>query len=259
MHVGYQSNHETHPTNPIHLLLLLLHHHHHRHHHHDYQTHRFPRRAPRRSRSDCWLKRSDCIPQGAACGCHMGVIAPVDPPTERTHLFGSLMSNTDVTVLTRTLMMSTTTGSGTMRPPKRVRICGLGGRILAFCLPWLLALYFYALTSLESNYWRFASFAFARFYRDTNSSVLPTNKYRGRKKITSLDSVIKSIASLLTYVKCDILQNVFKSVGDFYRVNREKRLSFDGALRTKIESSWRESKIRPGKGEEKPKKKGPDA
>jgi len=39
------------------------------------------------------------------------------PPAERTHLFGSLMSNTDVSV-TRTLMMSTVTGSGTMRPPK---------------------------------------------------------------------------------------------------------------------------------------------
>jgi len=39
------------------------------------------------------------------------------PFAERTHLFGSLMSNTDVTV-TRTLMMSTAAGSRTMRPPK---------------------------------------------------------------------------------------------------------------------------------------------
>lgn len=101
MHVGYQSNHGTHPTSSL------------------PPTTATPPISPTlRSRSDRWLKRSDCVPQGAACGCHMGVITLLDPPlAERTHLFGSLMSNTDVTV-TRTLMMSTAAGSRTMRPPK---------------------------------------------------------------------------------------------------------------------------------------------
>lgn len=39
------------------------------------------------------------------------------PLVERTHLFGSLMSNTDVTV-TRTLMMSTAAGIGNNATPE---------------------------------------------------------------------------------------------------------------------------------------------
>lgn len=123
MHVGYQSNHGTHPTSSLHSYYC------------------YPADFPDvpRSRSDRWLKRSDCVPQGAACGCHMGVITPVGPPpAERTHLFGSLMSNTDVTV-TRTLMMSTA-GSRTMRPPKSPDLRPRR-RVLAYCLPRLLTLF----------------------------------------------------------------------------------------------------------------------
>lgn len=70
---------------------------------------------------------------------HGGDHSDRPPPAERTHLFGSLMSNTDVTV-TRTLMMSTATGSRTMRPPKSPDL-RLRRRVLAFCLPRHLTLF----------------------------------------------------------------------------------------------------------------------
>lgn len=56
------------------------------------------------------------------------------PSAERTLLFGSLISNTDVTVTSTLMMSTTTTGLGTIRPPKSPDLWPRR-RVVAFCLP----------------------------------------------------------------------------------------------------------------------------
>jgi len=102
MHVGYQSNHETHPTSS------------------PPPTTATPSISPASRDHGATVDWNVLIasPRGRHAGATWGWSPrPTPPPTERTHLFGSLMSNTDVTV-TRTLMMSTAAGSRTMRTPE---------------------------------------------------------------------------------------------------------------------------------------------